>query len=144
MSTDGDTLDYPAFKATYRAEVRPFVAADADGDGIADAAALALLFQPRHRIPYLPEVPALVHAAPLNLNTAWSRYQDFDSAGSRLPNSAYFRSGVGLLEVLNGAQPDAELAAINQSRFGGSSTADTTPRTDTGSTRGDFRWRTQG
>lgn len=92
------------------------IAADADGDGIADS----LLF----RIPgayyggltWYAAVRIVDNSAAINVNTAWSRDSQFSiQDGSSQPNLwGLFPSSVGLAELMNGSD---SLVALNDYRF---------------------------
>lgn len=114
----------------------PVLAADADGDGIADSLYFKLANQPDPGITYYGAVRIVDSNSAMNASTAWSVYSDFDgnSGGAPAvvtPNTGAFASNVGLVEMLRDyVQPAAgvvtpayngnyspQMDTLNQYRF---------------------------
>lgn len=112
------------------------LAADADGDGVADSLYFKLGSQPDPGITYYAAVRIVDSNSAVNASTAWSLNNDFDgnpnpaaNMGSKIvcPNSGFFTSNIGLEEMLrdynNTATPaySPQMDALNQYRFNDSS-----------------------
>jgi hypothetical protein len=103
------------------------IAADADGDGIADSLLFRIPGANYDGLTWYAAVRIIDNNSAVNVNTAWSRDQDYDFANAALPNWGFFPSNTGLLEMLDaaGTNPDALTAAtpnnirlsFNQYRF---------------------------
>jgi hypothetical protein len=130
------------------------LAADADGDGIADAGLWPITEV--GGIKYYAAIRIIDNSSAINVNTARSRTGEFanNGAGPTAPISAIFPSNIGMFELfaIPVAQQAATLNAINQYEFnimanpastaaapfeGTDATATSTPRTD-------FAYATQG
>ncbi len=124
-----------------------FIAADADGDGIADSLLFRIPGDYSDDLTWYAAIRIVDNNAAINANTAWSRDQDYtlNSNGSNpstynevaLPNWGFFPSDVGLLELLQaadttGGAPNDIRLAFNQHRFG--DTVDNIPIADSLST----------
>lgn len=121
--TIGSTA-YPAFQAVQynpaasfptpqvTAVGAPFLAADADGDGIADAGYYRLPTRDIDGLRYYAAVRIIDNNSAINFNTAWSRGVDFAASQTSLTGSVpvwgFFPSNIGLMEMLGAAdlQPD--------------------------------------
>ena len=130
---DGTSQSFPALQpidpATGAAGAID-LAADADGDGIADAMLSRLLPGELNGVTWYMAARVVDNAAKVNVNTAMSRQADFNATGTPLPAdqiTRYFTGSVGLAEMLRtwnpapGAQLQAmgtELLTLNQHRFG--------------------------
>ena len=80
------------------------IAADADGDGIADSLLFRIPGDFNDGLTWYAAVRIVDNNAAINANTAWSRDQDYAyPGGAALPNWGFFPTGVGLLEMLNNA-----------------------------------------
>jgi len=156
------TSAYPAVSAT--AMSAPFLAGDADGDGIADSGLWKLPVAPIEGVTYYAAVRIVDQNSAINANTAWSSTSDFnasgaacDTLGTALPasktNLGVFPSHVGLLELLDPAAGPAEMVSLNTYRFGGVTTPagvngmaspNQDPVSDVNAARTDFKFNTQG
>ena len=92
-------------KAGAAAQYQTFLAADADGDGVADAGLFKLPIGQLAGITYYGAVRIIDNNAAINLNTAFSRDVDFLGDGSVLRATSNllagaFTSAVGLAELL--------------------------------------------
>ena len=139
----GDPMDPIDKKARF------VLAGDADGDGIADSGFFKLPVGEIDGVTYYACVRIIDNNSAVNANTAWSRFADFDAsynptdatgavATDYAGNLGWFRSHVGLMELLNRASmwqlapipfgawnspaiynARAEMDAISTYRFGG-------------------------
>ncbi len=128
------------------------VAADADGDGVADSGLRALPFGEINGLKYYVGVRIVDNGSAINVNTAWSRDHEFLSDagagtfavssrnGTVVPQETnFFPSNIGLAEFLVGNDPAAsnlsqmqgatvaastELGKIDRYRFNAATTAD--------------------
>jgi hypothetical protein len=84
------------------------IAGDADGDGVADCLLFRIPGATYNGLTWYAGVRIVDNNSAVNVNTAWSRDQDYDFSNNALPNWGFSQSGVGLLELLNptGAAPD--------------------------------------
>jgi DNA uptake protein ComE-like DNA-binding protein len=94
------------------------VAGDADGDGIADCFLSRLPGVSVGGLTWYAGVRVVDNAAAINVNTAWSRNSDFDSAGNVITNFGFFPGNTGLLEMLNPYSSSTEIGNLNSYRFG--------------------------
>lgn len=102
-------VEYPAFHYNSRF----YLAADADGDGIADSGLFRLPVGQIDGVTYYAGVRILDNNSAINVNTAWSRAFDFLSTGATADaiggtgggtfadNLGWFRPHVGLHEALS-------------------------------------------
>jgi hypothetical protein len=97
----GAPVDYDP--ATSR--IDPVPAADADGDGIADALLWKLPTGPSENVTYYAAVRVVDNNSAVNVNTALSRDFDFDGSLGALRGPAYFLGRVGLAEMLRSYKP---------------------------------------
>ncbi len=129
------------------------IAADADGDGVADAGLFYLstdsTTDPAQPIYYLGAVRIIDNAAAVNVNTAWRRDHDtlLAGAGADTANHGFFLANVGLYELLAPAPPAgdnaaAEIARLTNARFGGAAAPNATVYQDNGAARADFTFDT--
>lgn len=92
---------------------RLYLAADADGDGIADSSFFRLPVGEIDGVTYYAAVRIIDNNSAINVNTAWSRGADFDFTGNQVQalgnavdastfasNLGWFRSHMGLREAL--------------------------------------------
>ena len=104
-----------------------YIAADADGDGIADSMLFRIPGGYVNGLTYYAGVRIIDNNAAINVNTARSRESDgsanlpppatFSITG--LPNFGLFQSGIGLQEMLNPTQPTpSEMKNLDGYRFG--------------------------
>jgi hypothetical protein len=81
------------------------VAADADGDGIADSLLFRIPGANFDGLTWYAAVRIVDNNSAINVNTAWSRDQDYTVAGAGYgtvqTNWGFFPSNIGLLELLN-------------------------------------------
>jgi hypothetical protein len=116
----GSTLPYPAlFDGTHY-----YLAADTDGDGIADAGLFRLPVGQLNGVTYYGAVRIVDNSAAVNAAIAWQPYAD-NPAGP-IPGSLY-PTNVDLLNLLNSSD---SLTALNGVRFGGIATPTLTPVID--------------
>ena len=80
----------------------PLPAADADGDGIADSLFFKLPGGPIDGVTYYAATRILDNNSAVNVNTAWCRDYDFTGAGTFYPNSGFFFTNLGLVELFRG------------------------------------------
>jgi hypothetical protein len=140
----GSSETYPAWYITNNGVQCFVLAADADGDGIADAGLMKLPFGEIDGVTYYWGVRIVDHNSAINVNTAFSQQQDFgfDHAtqntyfntalspfGATVDPSAenglgIYRSHVGLRETLSENGMNDEIDAINFFRFGNLDFAD--------------------
>ena len=96
------------------------IAADADGDGIADSLLFRIPGANFDGLTWYAAVRIIDNNSAINVNTAWTRDNEYSyPAGgnvSQLTNWGFFQSGVGLLEMLNdgnlGMRPGGDLATV--------------------------------
>lgn len=142
---------WPALRSSGQA----YVAADADGDGVADAGLFRLPVGQLNGVTYFGAIRVIDNNAAINLNTALSRDEDFVGDGKSLPmasnvNAGAFTSHVGLAELLRteSAGSVKEVEALNQYRWAMPSTPvrpqgiDGPVYDDTRLADGDLGWRT--
>jgi len=111
-----------------------YLAADADGDGIADSVLVRIAPAPVEGVTYYAAVRIIDNSSAINVNTAWSRDRTYDQAGivqnatGTPPNQVsrsiktFFPSNIGLRELFDGqtmADGGLIMWAINRHRFGG-------------------------
>ncbi|HEY1683972.1 MAG TPA: helix-hairpin-helix domain-containing protein [Tepidisphaeraceae bacterium] len=114
ITSAGTTTTYPAM-AIYKlpvtipptlsplAYVATVLAADADGDGIADSLYYKLTNQPTPGVTYYAAVRIVDNNSAINATTAWSLTNDFDGDSTNhyaTQNLGFFASNVGLQELL--------------------------------------------
>lgn len=133
------------------------IAADADGDGIADSG-LFYLTGPASPavgdVVYYGAVRVVDNAAKVNLNTAWRAGEDITIGGANVANNGYFLSNIGLYELLRPNSPNApgwfntnfaELQNLQDTRMGNGGTG-MSPLSmvyqDDGAARSDFAFTT--
>ena len=146
-----------------------FLAADADGDGIADAGLCHIPGGDANGISYYVGVRIVDNNSAINVNTAWSRQFDYGPAGASLTTptyvsggtltandikagtglnvvavgtgevtdtQGYYRSNVGLLELLDSynapsistaVSPSTEMDSLNRYRWGNGTLASVDP-----------------
>jgi hypothetical protein len=132
------------------------MAADTDGDGIADAPLFPMLGGPVDGITYYGAYRVADGNSAVNVSSAWTAANEYSAAdgttmsgGATLLNFGFFRAGVGLQELLGGTTtstytPAGKLASLNQLRFNYGSLYALTPTFDTGATTADFGFYTIG
>ncbi len=159
---DGRTRIFPAFIDPNDA-FKLVLAGDADGDGIADSGLFRITtiatdtlsypnapapYNVPHTVSYWGAIRVIDHNSAINVNTAFARDSDFDATGNPLkPNYGFFRSNLGLIELLDGAvspTPASEVAQLLNFRFGAGTWPALAPVADSGSVRSDFTFATQG
>jgi len=103
----------------------PFLAADADGDGIADSALCKLTPAPLNGVTYYYAIRIIDNSSAINVNTAWRRDGDVLANGSLAQNKGFFVSNIGLRELFmpdpnnSGKDPAAfQMRDVNAYRFG--------------------------
>ena len=123
---DGSVATFPGFVGTTGGQ--PWLAADADGDGIADSGLIRLPVGQINGLNYYAGIRIVDNNSAINVNTAWSRLFDFNNTyfvgkspitgGYDDPGGAgiggvlgYYRTNVGLLELLRTYKPVTYLAA---------------------------------
>jgi hypothetical protein len=79
------------------------IAADADGDGVADSLLFRIPGAYYDGLTWYAAVRIVDNNSAINVNTAWARDQDYDTNYATLLNWGLFPSNVGLLEMLNAA-----------------------------------------
>jgi hypothetical protein len=160
----GKYTDWPHFRmfslssgTPVELTTEPFPAADADGDGIADAGLWQLPISTIDGITYYAALRIIDNNSALNLNTALSSTADFDGNGEMIANVGFFTGNVGLAEMLRSYNPVAgsfqtlgpEFDALNRLRFNLSSVSDLPegvlggagePVGEDGGPRSDFRF----
>ncbi len=127
----GKVRTFPAFKFWNTTSNRwfgnpdVFLAADADGDGIADSVLLQITPGPVNGVTYYAAVRIIDNNSAINANTAWSRDLAYDTNGN--PSNAairtFFPTNIGLRELMANCtnlklDPDVHMWAINRQRFG--------------------------
>ena len=135
----------------------PIFAADADGDGIADAPLFQLPGGPIDGITYYGGYRVIDGNSAVNASTAWTSANDpaAASGGPALTNHGLFRTGVGLLEMFNPTSGYAatEMMYLNNYRFNWTATTpmpvvavSLAPMTDSAppAARSDFAWYSAG
>ena len=99
-----------------------FLAADADGDGIADSGYMLLPIRDIDNLRYYAAVRIVDNGSAINVNTAWSSVNDFfdgqTSASGNLPVYGFWRSNIGLLETLSPADGPAAMDLLQKIRAG--------------------------
>ena len=108
--SDGTQQTFPALREMDVAAGQPiglrYLAADADGDGIADSLLCRLLPGELNGVTWYVAMRIVDNAAKVNVNTALSKQYDFDGTppfGMPLPPSRftrYYTSAIGLMEML--------------------------------------------
>ena len=89
-------------------EIDPIPAADADGDGIADALLWKLPVGPMNGVTYYAAVRVVDNNSAINVNTALARNFDFDGGLEAMQSPyapSYFLGRVGLAEILRSYKP---------------------------------------
>ena len=133
------------------------VAADTDGDGIADALYFPMPTAPVAGVTYYAACRVIDGNSAVNVSTAWTSGLDRQasdtsttarSPGDDLLNYGFFRSNVGLEELLNAGNaaytPNLKLNSLNYLRFANTNGPYAmTPTTDAGGTE-DFTFFTAG
>ena len=141
---------YPAFKITDTADTKNVgavvMAADADGDGIADAGLFPLTVGPVGGISYYGAVRVIDNAAAVNVSTAWENWRAAGDEDYRLQGN-FTPANVELVRLLEGPAytdgPDpGRFAAFQTERQGGLATASLTPVRDDKATPY-FQWATR-
>lgn len=114
-----------------------FLAADADGDGIADAGLYRLTLTSVDGVHYYAAIRIIDNNSAININTAWMRGNDVDpvTGSLTLNNLGMFSGNIGLLELLDGS---ADMDRLNEFRFNGLPVANLEPVDDTPAARSDF------
>lgn len=87
------------------APARYVLAGDADGDGIADSGLFKLPVGEIDGITYYAAVRIIDNNSAINVNTALCSRADFNGAGTVTINSGFFRTSVGLAEMLRSYNP---------------------------------------
>ena len=132
-----------ASPVTYPADIFP--AADTDGDGITDAALFPLPGGPVNGITYYGAYRTTDGNSAVNVSSAWTSTYEYSATtgattvgADTLLNFGFFRSGVGLQELLGNTSaayaPANKLVSLNQVRFNYGSLYPLTPTYDTGVT----------
>ncbi|CAN5434030.1 hypothetical protein BH09PLA1_BH09PLA1_03500 [soil metagenome] len=146
---DGSITHFPALKFVTSGSAVPklTLAADADGDGIADSGLCHIPGADANGISYYVGIRIIDNNSAINVNTAWSREFDYgpygqtaystgdvplmDGGNPTLAQSpgnvenakGFYRSNVGLLGLLNSyvasAHISSEMDLLNQTRWGG-------------------------
>ena len=156
---------YPALtrRNLLTSEEATFLAADADGDGIADSTLWRVPVAENDGVTYYAAVRIVDQNSAINANTAWSATSDFtgastfaapvatDALGGTAPtggrtNLGLYPSHVGLAEMVT----PAEMTALNTYRFGSANppagvvgASSVNPIDDTNTARTDFQFNTQ-
>jgi len=139
------------------------MAADADGDGIADAGLFRLPSSPIDGITYYAAMRVIDNNSAINASTAWTSLIDPATSGITEPlsmvvtpvtvNYGFFRSNIGLREMLQQGALNltTEMNELNAYRFNGtlptagaSPTFGIKPVADNGTVRSDFGWYSAG
>ncbi|MGB7156604.1 MAG: hypothetical protein WBD40_00975 [Tepidisphaeraceae bacterium] len=87
-------------------------AADADGDGVADAALWKLPMSPIDGITYYAATRIIDNGAAFNASTAW-KYADPTGAAATTPPGDFFPTNVNWEQALTGASPAIKAAAMD-------------------------------
>lgn len=122
VTLTGDGQTYPAFFTTTDGQTGYVIAADADGDGIADSGLVPLggLPNPDYAgITFYYGLRVVDHNSALNVNTAWTNGDDFLVGGNTdfpVRNNRLFPAAIGLRETLT---PDGigNTTKLDDSRF---------------------------
>jgi hypothetical protein len=145
---------------------RKYVAADADGDGIADSRLFRVPGPTVNGTTYYGALRIIDNGSAINVNTAWSNVTDFgttiaqrrDAFGTTITappaTLGFFPSHVGLMQILSdygAASPDtsAQMQALTPFRLGNAANASLVPVSgptpvETATGRTDFTFNTQG
>ncbi|MCC7349908.1 MAG: helix-hairpin-helix domain-containing protein [Phycisphaerales bacterium] len=130
-----------------------FLAADADGDGIADSGYFKLPIGQVNGATWFAAVRIIDDNSAINAATAWSSQGDFAfPTGTNAPtlaNNGFFLSNIGLMEFLadyrTATDPKStRMTLYNQWRFNNVGDPNQTPVSDTNVNRADFQFTTQG
>lgn len=106
VTLTGDGQTYPAFFTTTDGQTGYVIAADADGDGIADSGLVPLGGLPNADyagITFYYGIRLVDHNSAFNVNTAWTNGDDFLAAGTAntaVRNNRLFPAAIGLKESL--------------------------------------------
>lgn len=128
-------------------------AADADGDGFADAGLWKIPLGAIDGITYYAAARIIDNNSAINVNTALSRNMDFNAAGGGVNSGLFFPSRVGLAEMLNTYNPagttlgtlSTEMGEMNFFRFNKTPPVLASPIADDGSAPSpDFDFMTLG
>ncbi|MDB5328064.1 MAG: hypothetical protein JWM57_3633, partial [Phycisphaerales bacterium] len=91
-------------------QAKTYMAADADGDGVADAGLFRIPVGDLGGVSYFAATRIIDNCSAINLNSALSRDHDFAGDGTEItsltPNRGVFLSSIGLSEMLRSALPD--------------------------------------
>ena len=118
--------EFPHLQIVYPTGARTDLpAADADGDGIADAGLWKIPVGTIDGVTYYAAFRIIDHNSAINVNTALSRSRDFTGTGAAALNYGFFSGGTGLAELLRTWVPTAttitamgtEFDALNRYRF---------------------------
>jgi len=115
------------------------MAADTDGDGIADAFYWPLPAADISGVRYYAAVRIIDNCAAVNASVAWKfnddvgSYSGFGAVSNTLP-ADFFPVNIDLASLLSAG----ELSSLNTWRFGGNAAQSPTPWSDAGAARGDF------
>jgi hypothetical protein len=106
-------------------------AGSASGDGIADSGLWQLPCGPINGITYYAALRVIDQNSAINASVAWRSDVDpasasTTSASTTVANYGWFRSNVGLQEMLAAASADKEMQALNAVRFGSAAASTTT------------------
>lgn len=160
VTLNGVTSDWPAFwmmdsngGVITGTPATGFLAADADGDGIADSGYFKLPIGQVNGATWYAAVRIIDDNSAINAATAWSSQGDFAfPTGTNAPtlaNNGFFLSNIGLMEFLpdyrTATDPkSARMNLYNQWRFNNAGDPNQTPVNDAGANRTDFQFTTQG
>ncbi len=147
------TTTYPALTQAGVVGATTYLAADADGDGIADSGLFPLPVGTINGVTYFAAVRIVDNNSAINANTALSRNYEFSSTYNTTNTSVasadifdplgtgvggvhgYYRTNVGLMELLQSyntggyANLSPEMKALNEYRWGNTTQASLNPGT---------------
>lgn len=136
-------LEYPAGSGKFLPAFGNYIAADADGDGIADAVLWKLLDSPIDGVTYYVAYRIIDNSSAVNASIAWAP-NDTPGAGTLAGN--YFPTNINLQALLYDAggsdTPDQQIDRLNEYRF--NNVTPTDPVADGGGTptvRADFDYQ---
>jgi hypothetical protein len=156
-NTPGQATAYTTGVGTGQPPLQAYLAADADGDGIADTGLFKLPVSVNDGVTYYAGVRVIDNNSAINASTAWTCLGDPDASG----NDFYLgtaRSNIGLLDSLSiygsagTSGPSNEINQLNRYRFGygvGTGTADASiakayTTSSSGSLRADYTFLNRG
>lgn len=137
---DGRVVTFPAFFVAEAENMRP-IAADADGDGIADSGLFRLPISDRGGLTWYVGYRVVDHGSAVNVNTAWNRAGEYFGNGSTTLGqvnaqdlAGFYLASVGLAQLsraynpagtsaFGNGSPAIDVSTVNSWRWGAGTNA---------------------